>query len=135
MTSNKKNLYTVNIVRHTFPTETKLQCGQYPREEVVKFLKRIRNMKIPADSCAYHVTAQAHHDVHIIAMLDYDDGGYFIDKSSPANVDICFSMMPHDRKCNPDSCLKNIKSGRCTDPFVRDNFAARFFADKYTKQK
>lgn len=135
MTKNKKDLFTVNLVRYTFPSNTMLFCGKMTKEEVVEFMKNLTRLKIPADSCVYNVSADARQLVQAHAHLDYEDGGAFRNKSSDATMDISFSMLDKDRKCDPDKCFENIKSGRCVDPFIRDNIAAKFFANKYTKQK
>jgi len=135
MTTNTNDLFTVNLVRYTIPINTKLFCGKLTKEEVLEFMKNITNLKIPVDSCVSKVSADAQQVIRVHAHLDYEDDGVLRNNSSEATMDISLSMMKNDYKCDPNKCLENIKSGRCIDPFVRNNIAAKFFANKYTKQK
>lgn len=135
MAKNQTDLFTVNLIRYTLPLNTKLFCGKLTKEEVLEFMKNITSLKIPVDSCVYKVSVDAQQKIQVHAHLDYEGSGMFRNNSSDATMDISLSMMKDDRKCDSNKCLDNIKSGRCIDPFVRDNIAAKFFANKYTKQK
>lgn len=133
MTEKKQQLYDVYLTEFVFPNTPRLHCGAHSESKILGFFQRLSELKMPENSCAYKIMAHAHNNFAARAYIDSDVGNYTTDVSG-ATAEISIAM-DDNRKCGSDTCFANIKSGRCTDPFIRDNIAGHFFAQQYQKQK
>ena len=111
-----------------------ISCGDMYVTYIKQYLHNLsKNNFIPADSCVYDINAR---------FFQYDESKVHLQRRYIQNrlsEDSAACLQIHVRntirqKC-PESCLRNIQDGKCTDKFMINNVGKIFFPDKYNNTK
>ena len=109
-----------------------ISCGYMYVTYIRQYLlyKLSRHDAIPVDSCIYDIVAR---------FFEYNEIKVSINRQKTVKQlkgEFSGCLQIHIRNTNnkkcPESCLRNIQDGKCTDEFMINNFCKVFFPDKYT---
>ena len=108
---------TINFV----PFGIMVPIAHIPNDKVYEYLDKLKNFHSDTQLCASF-------DIELINRVNKNN---FPEKQL---LDIIPDSRTHSPLCTArgsSGCIKNIKNGKCLDPFVRENIGKVFFANKY----
>lgn len=107
-------------------TGTRLRLGKIPHNRVNEYLDKLKTFMPTADRCllshCYFVLHSHPFKAHEQVKLDQT---LYIIVTNPGRTKYSCGA-----GC-PNKCLKNIESGKCVDPFVREYMGKKFYAGTY----
>ena len=118
----KKEDYTKTEVKFYY-IGYPMTCGEIPNDQVYEYLEKLKNNANKTNQCT-HYSFALDSDVHLTPAGNI----------TVQSLKICanpYSLAPFCRIRTKTGCLRNIKSGKCRDPFIVENIGKVFFADKY----
>ena len=128
MTEVRHNIMLRDFYNDWLHDKKPLSCGTLSETEVKEYQEYLSKIdSIPQDSC----------------ITSFDAGFYSSRMISINNSENTVKEWVHDLKidlkykpeqeckCKRDDCFKNIKDGKCTDPFIIKHICKKFFAEKY----
>ena len=103
--------------------------GYLPKDKIYGYLEKLAKQDVNAEHCSLYSFAflgfpyvkSFKQQLTIKPEWRVDDEG--------------FGMKPLCSALNAKACFRNIKTGKCIDPFVIENIGKVFFPDKYSKQR
>ena len=104
-------------------------CGDLPNDKVYGYLKKLTKQDMDAEHCqsygfaflGYPYSESFKQQLIIKTELQFSGDG--------------FGMIPLCSARTVGGCFRNIKSGKCRDPFIVKNIGKVFWPEKYGKQK
>ena len=115
-------------------TDADYEFGEYlacwSKKQTNKYLSNMQKVKFISE-CMDGITLCKK------LKVDYYDKDMVleIELDVPSSLDMLCNKKHILLPSESEQCLKNIKSGKCRDPFVIEHIGKIFFADKYNKQK
>jgi len=117
----KKKYLNSTLVTFGVPGEASFRCGYMVDDEIYDYLKKLNQKEHNCNYCATYSFSffQRHAEAN---LLNID-----------ACVDNVYRIKPLCQARSCSGCFRNIKLGKCKDPFVIENIGKIFFPDKYSR--
>ena len=100
-----------------------MTCGKIPNDKAYEYLDKLKASANKTKQCT-------HYSFSLPCQVYVIPGGTVTVQSLHIYANQ-FSLVPLCRVRTKAGCLRNIKSGKCRDPFIVENIGKVFFADKY----
>ena len=103
--------------------------GYLPKDKIYSYLEKLTKQDTKAEHCALYS--------FVFSGFPYAKSfkQQLIVKPEWRVDDEGFGMKPLCSARDADACLRNIKNGKCRDPFIIENIGTVFFPGKYGKQR
>jgi len=105
--------------------DASMTCGSIPNDKAYEYLDKLKASANKTKQCTYYSFS--------LPCQVYVIPGGTVTVQSLHIYATQFLLKPLCRVRTKVGCLRNIKSGKCRDPFVVENIGKVFFADKYNK--
>ena len=107
-------------------------CGTMSDRKLKRYKKYLYKIdSVPSDSCIESVEACFFNSGKIVIFKTDHDLQYW---HNSLHIELRYKP-EQECKCKRDDCFKNIKSGKCTDPFMIKHVCKKFFKDKYKSRQ
>jgi hypothetical protein len=125
-------VYGLYIENPTCINRERERCGQITKQQAEDFLKKLAEYDMPPKSCCFGcISAKiiTHETKHI--LIAEPEHYYQKLKNFEFNGQL---LIDFDRvRCKCDSCIRNIKNGKCIDAFVRETLGKIIFKKNYQR--
>jgi len=121
--TKKKEDYSKTEVVFYISGIVRLTCGHLPNDQVYGYMDKSKADAKNTDLCAAYGFA-------LLSEPCLIPSGTVTRQTLNITANR-FSLKPLCKVRTTNSCIRNIKNGKCKDPFVIENIGKVFFADKY----